>query len=80
MPCSRRNSWSFRFRPEDKDRTGQRANAYLLADEAQAVIAQNIAQVLDLARSYGLAFLMAHQSMSQLNQAGGVEPSNPSLQ
>ena len=56
-----------------KDRTGQRANAYLLADEAQAVIAQNIAQVLAQARSYGLACFLAHQSMSQLNQAGGVD-------
>ena len=56
-----------------KDRTGKRANAYLLIDEAQAIIAQNTAQVLAQARSYGLAFIMAHQTMSQLNQAGGVD-------
>lgn len=56
-----------------KDRTGQRANAYLLVDEAQAVIAQNIAQVLAQARSFGMACFLAHQTMSQLNQAGGTD-------
>ena len=44
-----------------------------LVDEAQAVIAQNIAQVLAQARSFGLACFLAHQTMSQLNQAGGPD-------
>lgn len=56
-----------------KNRTGQRPNAYLLVDEAQAVIAQNIAQVLAQARSFGMACFLAHQTMSQLNQPGGVD-------
>jgi len=47
--------------------------AYLLVDEAQAVIAQNITHVLAQARSFGLACFLAHQTMSQLNQPGGVD-------
>ncbi len=56
-----------------KNRTGQRPNTYLFVDEAQAVIAQNIAQVLAQARSFGMACFLAHQTMSQLNQPGGAD-------
>ncbi len=56
-----------------KGRTGQKARAYLMVDEAQAVIAQNITHVLAQARSYGLACFLANQTMSQLNPSGGPD-------
>lgn len=55
------------------DETGRAANAYCVIDEAQTVIAQNIANVLAKARSFGLSLTLAHQSMSQLNPPGGVD-------
>jgi TraM recognition site of TraD and TraG len=56
-----------------KERTGKKAHAYLMVDEAQAVIAQNITHVLAQARSYGLACWLANQTMSQLNPDGGAD-------
>ena len=56
-----------------REEFGETPRAYCLCDEAQLVIAQNIANVLAQARSYGLACILAHQTMSQLNPPGGVD-------
>ncbi len=58
---------------QHKERTGQAPRAYVLVDEAQALVAQNIQHVLDQARSHGLACFLAHQTLSQLNPPGGVD-------
>ncbi len=42
-------------------------------EQAQALIGQNIQQVLAQARSHGLACFLAHQTMSQLNPPGGAD-------
>ena len=55
------------------DRHGQPPRVYVVCDEAQIMIAQNIAHVLAQARSYGVACILAHQTMSQLNPPGGVD-------
>lgn len=47
--------------------------AYCVIDEAQSVVAQNIANVLAKARSYGLSLTLAHQSMGQLFPPGGPD-------
>ncbi len=49
------------------------ARAYCVIDEAQSVVAQNIANVLAKARSYGLSLTLAHQSISQLFPPGGPD-------
>ncbi len=56
-----------------RDETGAKPRVYLIVDEAQILVAQNIANVLAQAREYGLACVLAHQSMSQLNPPGGVD-------
>ena len=56
-----------------KDRHGTTPRVYFVCDEAQNLIAQNIQVVLAQARSYGLACILSHQSMSQLNPPGGVD-------
>ena len=56
-----------------RDETGQKPRVYLIADEAQHLIALNIANVLAQAREHGMACILAHQSMSQLNPPGGVD-------
>jgi hypothetical protein len=56
-----------------KDATGRAPRVYCICDEAQCLIAQNIANVLAQARSHGLAMILAHQSMSQLNPPGGSD-------
>jgi hypothetical protein len=56
-----------------KDATGKAPRVYCICDEAQCLIAQNIANVLAQARSHGLAMILAHQSMSQLNPPGGLD-------
>jgi hypothetical protein len=52
---------------------GVRPRIYTIWDEAQIMIAKNIEQVLAQSRSSGMACLMAHQAMSQLNPPGGVD-------
>lgn len=56
-----------------KDEYGKAPRAYCIADEAQALIATNISNVLAQARSHGLAVLLSHQAMSQLAPAGGPD-------
>ena len=56
-----------------KDRYGVTPRIYFVCDEAQSLIAQNIQVVLAQARSHGLACILAHQTMSQLNPPGGVD-------
>jgi len=56
-----------------KEQYGSSANVYLVIDEAQNVIAKNIAAVLEQARSNGLACILSHQERSQLNPPGGVD-------
>ncbi len=52
---------------EYQDRTGKKANVYLVIDEAQEVIAKNISKALEQARSCGVTCILSHQSLSQLN-------------
>ncbi len=56
-----------------RERTGRRPNVYLVVDEAQNVVAKNIENVLAQAREHGLACILCHQTMSQLNPPGGVD-------
>ena len=56
-----------------RDETGQKPRVYVIVDEAQHLIAQNIANVLAQAREYCVACILAHQSLSQLNPPGGVD-------
>jgi hypothetical protein len=56
-----------------RDLYGERPKIYLVCDEAQTIIAQNIQNVLAQAREHGLACVLAHQTMSQLNPPGGVD-------
>lgn len=56
-----------------QEQTGKAPRCYFIADEAQMLIAQNIANVLAQARSYGVACILSHQSMSQLSPPGGVD-------
>lgn len=55
------------------NKTGRPPNVYLVIDEAQNVIAKNIEVVLAQARSFGLACILCHQSLSQLKPPGGVD-------
>lgn len=55
------------------DEHGTPAKVYAVVDEAQVVIAKNIANVLAMARSAGISMILAHQAMSQLNPPGGVD-------
>lgn len=56
-----------------REETGEKPKVYVIADEAQNLVAQNIANVLAQAREHGVACVLAHQSMSQLNPPGGVD-------
>ena len=56
-----------------RDETGSKPRVYLFADEAQILIAQNIANVLAQAREFQVACILAHQTLSQLNPPGGVD-------
>ena len=56
-----------------RDLYGERPKVYLICDEAQTIIGQNIQNVLAQAREHGLACVLAHQTMSQLNPPGGVD-------
>ena len=55
------------------DEHGEPPRVYSVWDEAQVMVAKNIENVLAQARSHGLACILAHQSMSQLNPPGGVD-------
>ncbi len=55
------------------DEHGVAPRVYTVWDEAQVMIAKNIENVLAQARSHGLACILSHQSMSQLNPPGGVD-------
>jgi hypothetical protein len=56
-----------------RDATGKPPRVYVITDEAQHLVAQNIANVLAQAREHGVSCILAHQSMSQLNPPGGVD-------
>lgn len=53
-----------------KDEFGYPPKVYTAWDEAQLMIAGNIENVLAQSRSHGVACILAHQSMSQLNPPG----------
>ncbi len=55
-----------------RDRYGERPRVDFICDEAHTIIGQNIQSVLAQAREHGLACVLAHQTMSQLNPPGGV--------
>ena len=54
-----------------REQTGEVPRIDFICDEAQVLIAKNIANILEQARSRGIACTFAHQSMSQLNPPGG---------
>jgi hypothetical protein len=56
-----------------RDETGQKPRVYFITDEAQNLVAQNIANVLAQASEYQVACVLAHQTLSQLNPPGGVD-------
>lgn len=56
-----------------REETGEAPRITIITDEAQHLIAMNIANVLAQAREHGVGCIMAHQSMSQLNSPGGVD-------
>ncbi len=56
---------------EHRNKTGNGAGVFFFADEAQCLISNNVAPLLEQARSYGVGCVLAHQNMSQLEQADG---------
>lgn len=56
-----------------REQHGEKARVYLVADEAQVLVAQNISNVLEKARDNQVACILAHQTMSQLNPPGSVD-------
>lgn len=58
---------------EHKRALGKTPQVYLVCDEAQLVIAQNISNVLAQARSFGIGCIFALQSLSQLSPPGGAD-------
>lgn len=51
------------------DRTpDQKCHVYVVVDEFQQIVSENIPLVMEQARSSGLAFLIAHQSLDQLDR------------
>lgn len=58
---------------EHKRTKGKTPQIYLICDEAQLVIAQNISNVLAQARSFGIGCIFALQSLSQLSPPGGAD-------
>lgn len=58
---------------EHKRNRGKTPQVYLICDEAQLVVAQNISNVLAQARSFGIGCVFALQSLSQLSPPGGAD-------
>ena len=56
-----------------REETGKKPRVFLICDEAQNLVAQNVANVLAQAREHGVSCVLAHQSMSQLNPPGGID-------
>ena len=56
-----------------REEHGHPCRADVIIDEAQVIVAKNIENILAQARSYGVACIMAHQSMNQLNPSGGAD-------
>jgi hypothetical protein len=46
----------------------QKCHVYVVVDEFQQIVSENIPLVMEQARSSGLAFLIAHQSLDQLDR------------
>ena len=55
------------------DEHGRPPRVYTIYDEAQTMISKNIEMVLAQARSNGLACILSHQTMSQLNPSGAAD-------
>lgn len=55
------------------EQTGKRPKVYVLIDEAQVVIGQNLSIVMEQARSYGVSIILSHQNLNQLAPPGGVD-------
>jgi len=53
--------------------TGKRPRVFIVCDEAQHVIGQNINNVLAQARSFGVGCVLSHQTLSQLAPPGAVD-------
>ena len=53
--------------------TNQPPKVTIIVDEAQSVIASNISQVIDMARSQGVSFVFSHQTREQLKLSGGKD-------
>ena len=51
------------------NRTGKAVPCYVIVDEAQMVVAENLRMLLEMARSFGVYFILAHQDKSQLKTA-----------
>ncbi len=56
--------------------TGKRPKVYVLIDEAQVVIGQNLSIVMEQARSLGVSIILSHQNLNQLAPPGGVDLRN----
>jgi hypothetical protein len=56
-----------------RKRHGREPRVYTIWDEAQIMVSKNIEYVLTQSRSAGIACILAHQAMSQLNPPGGVD-------
>lgn len=58
---------------QHREQYGEVPRVDCICDEAQILIAKNIANILEQARSRGIACTFAHQSMNQLNPPGGPD-------
>jgi type IV secretory pathway TraG/TraD family ATPase VirD4 len=56
---------------EFKEQTGKPPVVYVVIDEAQNVMAANVAVLVEQARSYGVALIFCHQNRDQLDMPGG---------
>ncbi len=56
-----------------RQQTGRRPKIYVLCDESQMLVAKNIGDMLATVREQGIACILAHQNMSQLDQPGGTD-------
>ncbi len=58
------------------EKTGKRPKVYVLIDEAQVVVGQNLSIVMEQARSLGVSIILSHQNLHQLAPPGGVDLRN----